>query len=309
MNLTKSLYTCLLVSFALGISIGCTGMEENTRKIEDLQHQLAEISEKSAKDKATLEDANQKLKVQNKKLVMLNKKIDRNKDNIEELKTTTLEVRAPTDLKVVKLADEPAATARPVVVKRPIKRALKRTAAPTPPKRLRVEKAKQVKKRPKVKIAPIAKSLKKQKPSSSLTEQARKARAKKPAPVKIKNTKQHYNLGLDLFYAGKYTESRKVFTQIIRDHPKHSLADNALYWMGETYYSEDAFDKALDQFHAVAKRYPKSNKAPDALLKAGYTYIVINKPAAAKKTFNDLLRLYPDAGVAKKARKQLQSMK
>lgn len=111
-----------------------------------------------------------------------------------------------------------------------------------------------------------------------------------------------YAQGQDLFIAGRYDEARKVFSRLVDAYPSHGLADNALYWFGEAYYSEKVFQKALAAFLDVTVKYPKGNKAPDAMLKAAYSYQELNDKVRAGETFSALLARYPDSEAAVKAR-------
>ncbi|MBI3756211.1 MAG: tol-pal system protein YbgF, partial [Deltaproteobacteria bacterium] len=85
-----------------------------------------------------------------------------------------------------------------------------------------------------------------------------------------------YNEAQNLFMAGRLAEAAEQFAKFIAQHPKHSLADNAQYWIGEVYYSEKDYQKAAVEFKKVFDNYPNENKAPDALLKAGFSYLELN---------------------------------
>ena len=54
---------------------------------------------------------------------------------------------------------------------------------------------------------------------------------------------------------------------MIQNHPKSSNADNAQFWIGETYYKEKWYEKAILEYQKVIEKYPSGNKAPAALLK------------------------------------------
>ncbi|OGQ60787.1 MAG: tol-pal system protein YbgF [Deltaproteobacteria bacterium RIFCSPLOWO2_02_FULL_53_8] len=110
-----------------------------------------------------------------------------------------------------------------------------------------------------------------------------------------------YSRGQDLFMAGRYDESREVFSRLASAYPDHGLADNALYWLGESHYSEKSFQKALSAFLDITERYPDENKAPDALLKAGYSYVELNDSDKAEEAFSTLLKRYPKSQAAVKA--------
>ncbi|MBI5492988.1 MAG: tol-pal system protein YbgF [Deltaproteobacteria bacterium] len=117
-----------------------------------------------------------------------------------------------------------------------------------------------------------------------------------------------YNRGQDLFISGRYDEARRAFLALVKDFPGDNLADNALYWVGESYYSEKDYGTALLKFKEAADRYPEGNKAPDALLKVGFTCIEINRPEDAKDALQGLVRKYPDSEAAIKAKKALDKL-
>ncbi|MEK7678717.1 MAG: tetratricopeptide repeat protein [Deltaproteobacteria bacterium] len=57
-----------------------------------------------------------------------------------------------------------------------------------------------------------------------------------------------YNRAQDLFMAGNYAEARDMFSSFAASYPDNTLADNALYWIGEAYYSEKNFENAVLKF-------------------------------------------------------------
>lgn len=118
-----------------------------------------------------------------------------------------------------------------------------------------------------------------------------------------------YNKGQDLFMAGRYGESREAFTAFLKAYPRHSLSDNALYWIGESYYTEKDFEKALEKFAETADKYPEENKTPDALLKAGFSNVEMKRPGKAREYFERLLSRHPSSGAASKARGALEGLK
>ncbi|HEY4707194.1 MAG TPA: tol-pal system protein YbgF [Thermodesulfobacteriota bacterium] len=118
-----------------------------------------------------------------------------------------------------------------------------------------------------------------------------------------------YNKGQDLFMAGRYGEAREAFAAFLKAYPRHSLSDNALYWMGEAYYTEKDFEKALEKFAETADKYPEENKTPDALLKAGFSNVEMNRPGKAREYFERLLSGYPSSGAAAKARGAIEGLK
>ncbi len=78
-----------------------------------------------------------------------------------------------------------------------------------------------------------------------------------------------YEYAFDLLKKGNYEEAEKEFKRFIEDFPEEHLVSNAQYWLGETYYVRENFERAARTFAEGYKKYPKSSKAPDNLLKLG----------------------------------------
>ena len=52
-------------------------------------------------------------------------------------------------------------------------------------------------------------------------------------------------------------------------YPKSNSADNAQFWIGEIYYREKWYEKAILEYQKVIENYPQGNKISAALLKQG----------------------------------------
>ena len=72
------------------------------------------------------------------------------------------------------------------------------------------------------------------------------------------------------FDQGDLEAARKGFEQLIADYPQSPHADNAQFWIGETYYREKWYEKAILEYQKVIEKYPSGNKTPAALLKQGF---------------------------------------
>ena len=69
--------------------------------------------------------------------------------------------------------------------------------------------------------------------------------------------------------SGQYDAAEQGFQQFLSANPNHTLAGNAKYWLGESFYARGQYDKASRTFAEAYQQYPKSPKAPDNLLKLG----------------------------------------
>lgn len=118
-----------------------------------------------------------------------------------------------------------------------------------------------------------------------------------------------YRNALTLYGKGRIDDARRAFTEVFEADVNGDLADNALYWIGETYLSTGKYGEAMKYFRRVETEYPQQNKAPDALLKVGLTYEKLGDLGLARKAFESLIANYPYAPSAATARKELERIK
>lgn len=77
--------------------------------------------------------------------------------------------------------------------------------------------------------------------------------------------------------AENYDAAQKGFDGFLANYKDHSLAPNAKYWLGETYYVKGDFEQAARVFAEGYRSYPDSSKAPDNLLKLGLSLAGMGK--------------------------------
>lgn len=74
-----------------------------------------------------------------------------------------------------------------------------------------------------------------------------------------------YQQALRSHQNGDFDKARTDFESFLKSNPKHPLADNAVYWVGEGYMNEREFRKALVQFQDLVEQYPNSDIKCDAM--------------------------------------------
>jgi tol-pal system protein YbgF len=130
------------------------------------------------------------------------------------------------------------------------------------------------------------------------------AGAKKPA-----SEDALYRAAKQAFDQGDFDAARQQFQEFIKRYPNSKNADNAQFWIGEIYYREKWYEKAILEYQNVIEKYPKGNKAPAALLKQGLAFSNIGDTANAKLILEELGRKYPNSNEAKVAAEKLKTMK
>ena len=118
-----------------------------------------------------------------------------------------------------------------------------------------------------------------------------------------------YRTALILYGKGRMAEARAALQQVFDADTSGELADNALYWIGETYYSAGDYSSAMRAYERVTKEYPAQNKAPDAMFKIGLTFEKTGDLGMARKTFDEVIRRYPYSTAASSAKLELKRVK
>ncbi len=126
-------------------------------------------------------------------------------------------------------------------------------------------------------------------------------------PVSDSKTKS-YDSAYQLFKDKRYKESREKFEVFIKEYPKTDLADNAQFWIAESYYNEKDFESAILSYETLLKKYPDSDKASGGMLKQGYAFAEIGDAKTGKIILNKLVEKYPNAKDAEAAKKKIAEL-
>ncbi len=132
-----------------------------------------------------------------------------------------------------------------------------------------------------------------------------------PAPsdrILVKAPNPAYQAAMETFRSGDYATAGKRFDAFVSRFPDDELADNALYWSGESHYARKEYQAAVTRFKKVVENYPQGSKVPDALLKIGYSHISMGDNAAATPYLRQVLTQYPFSPAATMAEKKLQTL-
>lgn len=128
-------------------------------------------------------------------------------------------------------------------------------------------------------------------------------------PVPGGSDRANYQAAFELLKQGRHKEANAALRQFMVAFPESSLLDNAQYWLAETDYVRQRYEKALAEFTIVVDKYPKSRKIPDALLKIGYCNYELKRYSAAKKSLQAVVSSYPETTAARLAGQRLESMR
>ena len=127
-------------------------------------------------------------------------------------------------------------------------------------------------------------------------------------PVPGGSDRDNYQAAFELLKGQRYEPAAMAFQQFLVSYPDSQLADNAQYWLAESYYVTQKYDDALGEFEIVINNYPKSRKVPDALLKVGYCNYELKRWKEARQALGRVQADYPDTTAARLAEQRIKRM-
>ncbi len=126
-----------------------------------------------------------------------------------------------------------------------------------------------------------------------------------PAASRAGNPEQEYNAALATFRSREHGQAVLDFIDFIAKYPKHALAGNAQYWIGEAYWAQRDYRQALVEFEKVSEYGP--GKAPDSLVKIGLCHARLRDASRAEQAWQRVIREYPKSEAAVLAQSLLRA--
>jgi tol-pal system protein YbgF len=120
--------------------------------------------------------------------------------------------------------------------------------------------------------------------------------------------REEYEGAWRLLQGKDYRGAIAQFKRFLRKYPTSSFADNAQYWVGESYYALKEFDQAILEFDVVRRKYPNGDKVPAALLKQGYAFAELGDRVDARLILQEVIDRYPKSTEAQKAKSKVDSL-
>ncbi len=108
---------------------------------------------------------------------------------------------------------------------------------------------------------------------------------------------------------GKYEEAIKGFGDYLKYCGKEPSADDALFWIGEGYYSMGKYNEAIAEFTRLEKEFPTSEKRPGARYKIARSLEELGQKKEAKTFFQRVVKEFPGSMEAGQASSKLEELK
>jgi tol-pal system protein YbgF len=139
-------------------------------------------------------------------------------------------------------------------------------------------------------------------PSLALPSEDEISLAKEPFEAQ-----EEYRAAWQALSSQQYDKAIQQFRTFQRKNSTSEMADDAQYWIGESYFTRRDYNRAILEFNDVLK-YRKGDKVPSALLRQAEAFVEIGDKTDARLILQKLINDYPNSRQAKDARERLQNL-
>jgi tol-pal system protein YbgF len=118
-----------------------------------------------------------------------------------------------------------------------------------------------------------------------------------------------YEAALNQVKAKDYKGAVPALNSFLKQYPGASLAGNAAYWLGFSYYAQGDYKNAQVAYQRLLKDYPQHAKAPDAMIGLARADIQLGEVDKANQLLDQVMAKYPGTSSAETAQKMQALLK
>ncbi|MFQ5801887.1 MAG: DUF3568 family protein [Candidatus Methylomirabilales bacterium] len=107
------------------------------------------------------------------------------------------------------------------------------------------------------------------------------------------NLEQIYETGIRDYIQGDFPSATTHFRRYLTAQPDEDQAPKALYWLGESLYSQRQYADALLQYQTILRDYPGSPEVPRALFRGAHVYLQLGDTRQADALLETLITQHP----------------
>jgi tol-pal system protein YbgF len=108
---------------------------------------------------------------------------------------------------------------------------------------------------------------------------------------------------------GDFAQAQASFTDFNRRYPSSGYNASALFWLGNAQYAQRNYKAAIINFSALMFAAPAHLRAPEALLSIANCQVELKEVKGARKTIDELVKVYPESEAAKVGKERLAKLK
>lgn len=139
-------------------------------------------------------------------------------------------------------------------------------------------------------------------------QQRREAERQSEQTPRFDSPEQLYAAAYGQYTAGKYDAAVANFRRYLDAYPATEAADNALFWIGESYFAQMKYQDALREYERIISTYPNGDRIPAAYYKMGLTLLSLERRDDGVSALRNLVAVYPNSQEAAQARQELSRL-
>ncbi len=118
-----------------------------------------------------------------------------------------------------------------------------------------------------------------------------------------------FDASLATLRRGEFAPAQTAFLDFIKRYPDSGYRPSALFWLGNAQYALKAYREAVINFKSVITIAPDHVRSPEAALSIASCQVELKDTRSARKTLEDLIKVYPQSEAASVAKDRLTKLK
>ena len=118
-----------------------------------------------------------------------------------------------------------------------------------------------------------------------------------------------FDAALATLRKGEFAFAQTAFFDFIKRYPESGYRPSALFWLGNAQYALRSYREAIINFKSVIAIAPDHVRSPEAALSIANCQVELKDTKSARKTLEDLIKVYPQSEAALVAKDRLTKLK
>ena len=120
---------------------------------------------------------------------------------------------------------------------------------------------------------------------------------------------REFDAALATLRKGDFANAQVAFLDFDRRYPDSGYKPSVLFWVGNAQYALRTYKEAIANFKALLVLAPEHLRAPEAALSIANCQVELKDTQSARKTLEDLIKVYPQSEAASVAKDRLSKLK
>jgi tol-pal system protein YbgF len=125
------------------------------------------------------------------------------------------------------------------------------------------------------------------------------------APAEVRD----FDAALAVLRKGDFVAAQVAFLEFDKRYPGSGYKPSVLFWLGNAQYALRTYKEAIVNFKTLLTIAPDHMRAPEAALSIANCQVELKDTKSARKTLEDLAKVYPESEAASVAKDRLSKLK